>query len=49
MVYHPNRQIEWLTYVDMFRFPWLRFRVDAPSSGIDFYHSLLSVGIKWGV
>ncbi|WP_166785136.1 ComEA family DNA-binding protein [Sphingobacterium psychroaquaticum] len=36
MVYHPNRQIEWLTYVDMFRFPWLRFRVDAPSSGIDF-------------
>lgn len=36
MVYHPGRQIEWLTYVDMFRFPWLRFRVDAPSSGIDF-------------
>ncbi|MEJ5056427.1 helix-hairpin-helix domain-containing protein [Sphingobacterium sp. MYb382] len=34
--YHPNRKIEWLTYIDLFRFPWLRYRVDAPSSGADF-------------
>lgn len=34
--FHPNRKIEWLAYVDLFRFPWLRYRVDAPSGGTDF-------------
>jgi len=36
LVYHPDRRIEWVNYVDIFRFPWLRFRTDAPSSGTDF-------------
>jgi len=36
LVYHPDRRIEWVNYVDVFRFPWLRFRTDAPSSGTDF-------------
>lgn len=36
IIYHPSRVIEWVNYVDVFRFPWLRFRVDAPSSGTDF-------------
>src|SRR5690606_38161993 len=34
-MYHPNRKIEWLNYVDLFRFPWLRYRVDQPSEGFD--------------
>ncbi len=36
LVYHPNRKIEWAIYMDSFSFPWLRYRVDAPSRGIDF-------------
>lgn len=35
LVYHPSRKIEWTLYGDFFRFPWLRYRVDAPSSGAD--------------
>lgn len=35
LVYHPNRSIEWALYADKFRFPWLRYRVDAPSQGTD--------------
>lgn len=35
LVYHPSRKIEWVNYVDIFQFPWLRYRVDAPSSGTD--------------
>src|SRR5690606_14970499 len=34
-MYHPNRKIEWISYVDLFRFPWLRYRVDQPSEGLD--------------
>lgn len=31
-----TRQFSLNTYADFFRFPWLRFRVDAPSSGHEF-------------
>lgn len=31
---HPNLQLQ--TYIDVFRFPWLRFRTAAPSSGSEF-------------
>src|SRR5690606_32313395 len=34
-MFHPNRKIEWVNYIDMFRFPWLRYRVDEPSTGMD--------------
>lgn len=34
-MFHPNRKIEWISYVDLFRFPWLRYRVDQPSEGLD--------------
>lgn len=44
IIYHPSRAIEWVNYVDVFRFPWLRFRVDAPSSGTDF---LSQVTYNW--
>ncbi|MBK1441847.1 helix-hairpin-helix domain-containing protein [Parapedobacter sp. ISTM3] len=35
LVYHPSRAVEWVLYADFFRFPWLRYRVDAPSQGVD--------------
>jgi hypothetical protein len=33
----PNRKYELNFYADLFKFPWLRFRVDAPSTGYDFF------------
>ncbi|MBY0426055.1 MAG: helix-hairpin-helix domain-containing protein, partial [Cytophagales bacterium] len=38
--YKPNKIWEWNTYFDLFRFPWLKFRVDAPSSGYEFLSRL---------
>lgn len=35
LVISPNKKIEFNTYVDFFKFPWLRYRVDAPSSGYE--------------
>ena len=35
LVYHPTRAVEWVVYGDFFHFPWLRYRVDAPSHGVD--------------
>src|SRR5690606_5167417 len=35
LVYHPSRKVEWMMYADFFRFPWLRYRVDMPSHGVD--------------
>ena len=35
LVYHPSRKVEWMLYADFFRFPWLRYRADAPSQGLD--------------
>lgn len=34
--YHPSRRYEWSLYFDRFRFPWLRYGVDAPSSGYEY-------------
>jgi hypothetical protein len=33
----PNQMISWVVYADYFRFPWLKFRVDAPSYGYDLF------------
>lgn len=35
VVYHPSRKVEWVNYLDVFQFPWLRYRIDAPSAGTD--------------
>jgi len=32
-----NKGLELYTYSDFFRFPWLKFRADAPSSGYEFF------------
>ncbi|MBE7179273.1 MAG: helix-hairpin-helix domain-containing protein, partial [Mucilaginibacter polytrichastri] len=34
---NPNRRWQVMAYADVFRFPWLRYRVDAPSSGYELY------------
>lgn len=44
IVYHPSRKIEWVNYVDIFRFPWLKYRADAPSDGTDF---LTQITYSW--
>lgn len=35
LVYQRARTLEWIGYADVFRFPWLRYRVDGPSHGAD--------------
>ena len=37
--YTLNRKFFLTAYYDIFRFPWLRFRVNAPSEGNDYLHS----------
>lgn len=39
--FKPHTQWEWLFYADTFRFPWLRFGVDAPSSGFEVLSQLI--------
>jgi hypothetical protein len=34
--FRPDRRFHLAVYADRFRFPWLRFRVDAPSSGHEY-------------
>lgn len=34
--YSPGRSFTWSMYFDQFRFPWLRFRIDTPSTGNEF-------------
>lgn len=48
LIYHPSRKIEWVNYLDVFRFPWLRFRADAPTSGMDFLSQLSYIWYKRG-
>ncbi|MEJ6980218.1 helix-hairpin-helix domain-containing protein [Pedobacter sp. P351] len=33
----PNKKFEYNIYADFFKFPWLRYRVDAPSSGYEIF------------
>lgn len=34
--FHPHRRILLAVYFDKFRFPWLKYRVDAPSEGFEY-------------
>ncbi|WP_207428823.1 helix-hairpin-helix domain-containing protein [Pedobacter sp. SYSU D00535] len=40
LVLNPNRRLEIATYADFYRFPWLRFRADAPSTGFEILSQL---------
>lgn len=46
--YQLIRKLEWMSYVDFFQFPWLRYRVDAPSTGIDLLSQLTYTWYKKG-
>ncbi|MBC7915634.1 MAG: hypothetical protein H7Y07_16110 [Pyrinomonadaceae bacterium] len=35
LIIKPNSKWEWATYADLFRFPWMKFGVDAPSRGYE--------------
>jgi hypothetical protein len=37
----PSRKWQWSAYIDYFRFPWLKFQVDKPSCGFDYFLHLL--------
>ncbi len=34
--YKPSRKMKFTAYADRFQFPWLRFRTDAPSDGVEY-------------
>lgn len=40
LIFQPSKKVLWVAYADSFRFPWLRYRVDAPSSGQDLFSQL---------
>ncbi|CDS92696.1 ComEA family DNA-binding protein [Sphingobacterium faecium] len=48
LVYHPSRKVQWTTYVDIFKFPWLRYRVSEPSSGYDVLSQFSYIWYKRG-
>lgn len=48
IVIHPSRKIEWLNYIDVFKFPWIKFRADAPSEGVDFFSQFSYIWYKKG-
>ena len=39
--YSPNRRWQFSSFYDSFRFPWLKFQINAPSNGNDFYVHVL--------
>ncbi|GAA4806188.1 helix-hairpin-helix domain-containing protein [Olivibacter ginsenosidimutans] len=40
LIFQPSKRLLWVAYVDYFKFPWLRYRVDAPSDGQDMFTQL---------
>ena len=45
---HSSRKLEWVNYIDFFRFPWLRYRVDRPSHGMDMLSQITYTWYKIG-
>lgn len=48
LMYQLDRKIEFVNYIDVFRFPWLRFRANAPTKGMDFLSQLSYIWYKKG-
>lgn len=40
LIFQPNRKLQMVAYADYFKFPWLKYRVDAPSDGVDLFSQL---------
>jgi hypothetical protein len=39
--FKPNRKISWSAYYDYFKFPWMRFRMYAPSTGHEWLNRII--------
>ncbi len=37
----PTAKWEWSTYADVFQFPWLKYDIDAPSSGFEWFSQII--------
>lgn len=48
LTYYPSRKVEWTGYLDVFRFPWLRYRADSPSNGMDVFSQFTYTWYKIG-
>ena len=48
VVYQLTRKIEWTTYLDAFKFPRLKYRIDGPSEGIEFLSQFVYTWYKRG-
>lgn len=46
--FHPNRKIEWNNYIDVYKHPWWKYRVDGPSTGADYFSQLTYSWYKKG-
>lgn len=46
LIWNPNRRVEWVAYADYFRFPWIKYRVDAPSDGYDLFTQISYAPIR---
>src|SRR5690606_28465106 len=40
LIWNPSRKLEWVTYADYFKFPWVKYRVDGPSQCYDLFSKL---------
>lgn len=48
IVFHPSRSIEWVNYVDMFKFPGIRYRADGATDGYDVFSQFSYTWYKKG-
>lgn len=48
LTYQLARKLVWSNYVDLFRFPWLKYQADTPSAGADFFSQLSYIWYKKG-
>ncbi len=48
--YSPVRRWQFSAYFDQFRFPWLKYQVDAPSVGYEYFlHTLYKPNKRWNI
>ncbi|MBE8715458.1 ComEA family DNA-binding protein [Sphingobacterium hungaricum] len=47
-LYKILRKIEWVNYLDVYRFPWLSYLLDSPGSGLDYLSQMTYTWYKKG-
>jgi len=48
LIYSVSRKVEWINYLDYFKFPWVSFRLNAPGSGLDYFSQFTYTWYKKG-